>query len=88
MDIAMTDPYPIPQGKVAEVATFAEILRNAFWLEKPVWIVPQSFGGNEWWQREPDPREIRAMTYLSIIHGATGIQYFIRSGPNVFPKST
>lgn len=88
MDIAMTDSYPIPQGKVTEVSTFTDILQKAFWLEKPVWVVPQAFGGNEWWQREPDPREIRAMTYLAIIHGATGIQYFIRSGPNSFPKST
>jgi hypothetical protein len=88
MDIAMTDPYPIPQGKVTEVAAFTDILKKAFWLEKPVWVVPQAFGGNEWWQREPDPREIRAMTYLAIIHGATGIQYFIRSGPNSFPKSS
>ncbi len=57
-------------------------------LQKPVWVVPQAFGGNEWWLREPDPREIRAMTYMAIIHGATGIQYFIRNGPNSFPKST
>lgn len=88
MDIAVTDPYPIPGGKVNEVATYADVLKNAFWLEKPVWIVPQAFGGNQWWQREPDPKEIRAMTYLAIIHGATGIQYFIRSSPNSFPKST
>lgn len=88
MDIAMTDPYPIPQGKVIEVTAYTDILKNAFWLEKPIWVVPQAFGGNEWWQREPDPREIRAMTYLAIIHGATGIQYFIRNGPNSFPKST
>jgi hypothetical protein len=88
MDIAMTEAYPVPQGKIADVATFTDILKNAFWLEKPVWVVPQAFGGNEWWQREPDPREIRAMTYLAIIHGATGIQYYIRSSPNSFPKST
>jgi len=88
MDIAMTDPYPIPQGKVVEVEVVTDILKKVFWLEKPVWVVPQAFGGNEWWHREPDPREVRVMTYLAIIHGATGIQYFIRSGPNSFPKST
>ncbi|MCK9399025.1 MAG: chitobiase/beta-hexosaminidase C-terminal domain-containing protein [Bacteroidales bacterium] len=88
MDIAMTDPYPIPQGKVVEVTAYVDLLKKAYWLEKPVWVVPQAFGGNEWWQREPDPREIRVMTWLTIIHGATGVQYFIRSGPNSFPKST
>lgn len=28
------------------------------------------------------------MTYLALINGATGIQYFIRHGRNAFPKST
>lgn len=28
------------------------------------------------------------MTYLAIINNATGVQYFIRQGPNIFPKST
>jgi hypothetical protein len=88
MDIAMTDPYPIPQGKVSEIMTNVDVMKNDFWLEKPIWVVPQAFGGNQWWQREPDPREIRAMTYLAIIQGATGIQYYIRNSPNSFPKST
>jgi hypothetical protein len=88
MDIVMTNPYPVPQGKVTEVSIYTDIVKNAFWLEKPVWLVPQAFGGNEWWQREPDTKEIRAMTYLAIIEGATGIQYYIRQGPNSFPKST
>jgi hypothetical protein len=87
MDIVMTDPYPIPQGRILEVKEYTDIIKKVFWLEKPVWTVIQAFGGNEWWQREPNPREVRAMTYLAVIHGATGIQYFIRSGPNSFPKS-
>lgn len=86
-DIIMTDPYPIPQGRLLEVKEYTEITKKAVWLDKPVWVVPQAFGGNEWWQREPTPREIRAMTYMALIHGATGIQYFIRSGTNSFPKS-
>jgi hypothetical protein len=86
-DIVMTNPYPVPQGKILEVKDYTDITKENFWLEKPVWVVPQIFGGNEWWQREPTPREVRAMTYMAIIHGATGIQYFIRRGPNSFPKS-
>jgi len=88
MDIVMTNPNPIPQGKLKEVKDYTDIIKDVFWLQKPVWIVPQDFGGNEWWQREPTQNEVRAMTYMAIIHGATGIQYFIRSGPNSFPKST
>jgi hypothetical protein len=87
-DIVMTNPYPIPQGTILEVKEYVEMIRQIFWLEKPIWIVPQAFGGNEWWLREPTIREIRAMTYMSVIYGATGIQYFIRNGRNSFPKST
>ena len=50
-------------------------------------MVPQAFGGGEIWLREPTPGEVRLMTYHSIINGATGIQYFVRQGLNLFPKS-
>ncbi|MBN2414912.1 chitobiase/beta-hexosaminidase C-terminal domain-containing protein [bacterium] len=88
MDIVMADPYPIPHGSVEEAGEAAARLRQAFYPGKPVWIVPQAFGGGEHWIREPTPREIRVMTMLSLIEGATGIQYFIRHGRNGFPKST
>ncbi len=87
MDIVMADPYPVPNSGVEGVGSVAESLYNVFAYEKPVWIVPQAFGGGEHWGREPSPAEIRAMTYLSLVRGATGIQYFIRHGPNGFPKS-
>lgn len=88
MDIVMADPYPIPNAGVDGVGSVTESLRKVFEFEKPVWIVPQAFGGGEWWGREPSPQEIRAMTYLALVRGATGIQYFIRQGLNGFPKST
>jgi len=66
----------------------ARQLSEAFKGKKPVWIVPQAFGGGEWWEREPTLQEIRAMTYQSIIRGARGIQFFVRQGLNLFPKST
>jgi len=87
MDIVMADPYPIPRGSVIEVGSVTENLHREFRYEKPVWIVPQAFGGSEWWSREPDPGELRAMTYLALVRGATGIQYFVRKAPNGFPKS-
>jgi hypothetical protein len=88
MDIVMADPYPIPNSGVDGVGSVTEGLKREFEYEKPVWIVPQAFGGGEWWGREPSPQEIRAMTYLALVRGATGIQYFIRQGLNGFPKST
>lgn len=86
-DIIMTAPYPVPQGSMREVKDYTSIPENEYRFEKPVWVVPQAFGGNEWWTREPNAREIRAMTYMALISGASGIQYYIRSAPNSFPKS-
>ena len=88
MDIVMTDPYPVPGGNITEISTIVKNLGNDFYLEKPIWLVPQAFGGNEFWKREPDWREMRMMTYQGIINDVKGIQYFIRHGYNSFPKST
>ncbi len=88
LDIVMADPYPIPNGSPAQVGTVTRQLVTEFRGKRPVWIVPQAFGGGEWWGREPTIQEIRNMTYLAIVNGATGIQYFIRHGLNSFPKST
>lgn len=86
LDIAMTDPYPIP-GDVNNVRGHLQALDRNFRYQKAIWMVPQAFGGGEYWQREPTAAEIRVMTYLGIYEGAMGMQYFIRRGPNLFPKS-
>ena len=88
MDIVMADPYPIPNQPVRWVGTVCKGLSEEFLAEKPVWLVPQAFGGSEHWSREPSLREVRAMTWLGIAEGVTGIQYFVRHGLNGFPKST
>jgi hypothetical protein len=88
LDIVMADPYPVPDLPVSLVGDVTFQLKKKFNGEKPVWIVPQAFGGGELWSREPSVQEIRSMTWQSVIGGATGIQYFIRQGLNSFPKST
>jgi hypothetical protein len=87
LDIVMADPYPIPTLPVTIAGDVAEALKTEFAGKKPVWIIPQTFGGGEIWSREPTLQEIRSMTWQSIINGATGIQYFVRQGLNYFPKS-
>lgn len=87
LDIVMADPYPVPEYPVSMPGDVARQLKAEFAGKKPVWIVPQAFGGGEWWSREPTIQEMRSMTWQSIIQGATGIQYFVRQGPNYFPKS-
>jgi hypothetical protein len=86
-DIIMTAPSPIPQGTMLEVKDYTANPEKVLWPDKPVWSVPQAFGGNESWQREPNAAEVRAMTYMAIVSGASGFQYYIRSAPNSFPKS-
>ncbi|MCC6442848.1 MAG: hypothetical protein IT210_05250 [Armatimonadetes bacterium] len=81
MDILMVDPYPIPNAPVTRVSEWADTMNRAANYRMPLWIVPQAFGGGEWWAREPSAREERVMTYLALIHGATGIQYFVRRAP-------
>jgi len=88
MDIVMADPYPIPNQSIRSVGTVIRNLKKEFLGEKAVWIVPQAFGGGEWWGREPSLRELRVMTWMAVVEGATGIQYFVRKGPNGFPKSS
>ena len=88
MDIVMADPYPIPNSGPESVGYVTRNLVNEFYGEMPVWIVPQAFGGAEHWGREPSVQELRVMTYLPLVNGATGIQYFVRHGLNGFPKST
>lgn len=78
MDIVMTDPYPIPNGPVTTVTGFCRRIRADMGDTLPLWLVPQAFGGGEWWQREPSRQEERVMTYLGLIGGAHGIQYFVR----------
>jgi hypothetical protein len=87
LDIVMADPYPVPAGSVLQVGDITSQLSSEYEGKKPVWIVPQAFGGGEWWGREPTIQEMRSMTYQAIVNGARGIQYFIRHGLNSFPKS-
>lgn len=88
LDIVMADPYPLPDLPASMVGEVAGQLKKEFNGKRPVWMVPQAFGGGENWKREPTVNELRSMTWQSIINGATGIQYFVRQGPNYFPKST
>jgi len=78
----MVDPYPIPNGPAASVVAAIENVRS---LNKPIIMVPQAFGGGEGWARTPTAAEERIMTYLGIIHGAVGVQYFVRNAPIGFP---
>lgn len=86
MDIAMTDPYPIP-GPADKVMNDLAAYSQAYRYEKSVWLVPQAFGGQEMWAREPTAQEIRLMTYMGLISGVKGIQYYVHAAGNINPQS-
>jgi len=81
MDILMTDNYPVPHFPLTHVASAMDRAYAAVGNAKPVWFIPQVFGGGEFWYREPTAKEVRVMTYLSLIHGATALQSFVRRPP-------
>jgi len=86
MDIAMTDPYPIP-GPADKVMEDVKKYADAYRYEKSVWLVPQAFGGQEMWPREPTAHELRLMTYMGLVSGAKGIQYYVHAAGNLNPQS-
>ncbi len=82
IDIAMSDPYPVPYTPLTLVSDFTDQTVNAVRsFEKPVFTTLQAFGEGalgQWpnWTRAPTPQESRAMTYLALIHGSTGLGYY------------
>lgn len=87
MDFIMSDAYPIPHHPVTRVADSMDRAHQGTGNTMPVWDIPQVFGGGEFWFREPTNREVRVMTYLALMHGATGIEHFVRRPPLGNPNS-
>ena len=75
-DILAPDPYPIPRRPIRFVADCIERLQDVVSHAKPIWAVPQSFGGYSSWTRPPTPDEERNMTYQCLVHGARGLVYY------------
>ncbi|HOV22550.1 MAG TPA: carbohydrate-binding family 9-like protein [bacterium] len=87
-DIIMMDPYlgfeknkNFPMRPLERISIFIDEAVKSCGNKKPVWAVLQCFpsgyfGGDPEVSRYPTIQEIRAMTYLSLIHGAKGIIYW------------
>lgn len=75
-DILAPDPYPIPRSPIVRVADSVERLQDAMGHSKPIWAIPQAFGGYGGWTRPPTPDEERNMTYQCLVHGARGLVYY------------
>ena len=64
---------------IADMQTIRQDLKAAGTHQRPIWAIVQYFQG--WgWPRYPTRDELWAMSYLSIIHGATGITWYTYGG--------
>lgn len=89
-DIFMVDPYPIPKEPLTMVSTRIDLARKAVGDNHKIWAILQAFGyqnehSNGWgWKREPTEAELRAMTWLAVVHGVQGIFYYTYHGSRYF----
>lgn len=83
-DALMLDWYPVPH---LPVGTVGDEIDKAYWYTggRPLWFLVQSFDWRDWAQRDPkkprigrfpDHIELRAMSYLAVVHGAKGLFYY------------
>jgi hypothetical protein len=83
-DALMLDWYPVPHHPIG---TVADEIDKAYWYTggRPLWFLVQSFDWRDWPQgnpkkarigRFPDHIELRAMSYLAVVHGAKGLFYY------------
>ncbi|MBI2298055.1 MAG: hypothetical protein HYU66_03735 [Armatimonadetes bacterium] len=85
-DAFLPELYPIRDdgGKgvaqiIADMRTIRADLDHAGRPAKAIWAIVQDFQG--WgWPRYPTRAELWAMSYLSLIHGATGITWYTYGG--------
>jgi len=84
-DIFSVDWYPVPHLKLDSVADQMEEAKKHLPPGKTLWMILQAFDWRDSPQKDPNKprigrfpthREMRFMTYLSIVHGAKGIFYF------------
>lgn len=78
-DIILMDQYPVPDEPLVWLSKsmdYAKGLSNG----KDIWAVIQIFGGQGWkdkgWDREPTYDEMKALSYLAIVHGARGLFFY------------
>ena len=78
-DVFMCDPYPVGHQPLSYVAEWTELAKAAMRGQKPVHVVPQSFGsekGPQVWWRLPTAAEEICMGYLALVHGAKALFYY------------
>ncbi len=76
-DVAAYDHYPL-ELHTTEIERFANQVSLAVRINretKPIWLAVQAYRSNE--ATLPTPDQLRGMVFTGLIHGATGIIYFV-----------
>ena len=90
-DVFLPEIYPVtlerPDGTevphvVRDMKTIAADIKAHPGRRKSVWPIIQHFEGWGAWKRFPTFDELRAMSYLAVIHGANGITWYTYSVSN------
>lgn len=75
-DILAVDPYPL--GVIPRpLTTVGRQVDEARAVTPSVWYINQAFVMAPFWTEAPSPEQLRAMTWISLIHGARGIVYYV-----------
>ncbi|HRU04247.1 MAG TPA: hypothetical protein P5137_00570 [Candidatus Brocadiia bacterium] len=89
-DVFGVTPYPIVKLDARE----NDLRRVGCWLDaarrqadgRPVWAILQAFWAEPHWPRNPTAQEWRAMVYIAVNHGASGLVAFgYKSGDQPLP---
>jgi uncharacterized membrane protein (UPF0127 family) len=84
-DVFLMDQYPVPNEPLIWLSKSMEQAK-ALAGGKDIWAVIQMFGGQGWkgkgWDREPSYEEMRALSYLAIVHGAKGLFFYTLNDGN------
>lgn len=87
IDVSAPYLYPVPYQSVASVGEAVARARKATGGKKPLLPILQLFA----WEKDaryPTPAELRCMTYLALVEGATGIGFYTYSPVTGQPKGT
>ncbi len=75
-DILMMDPYFVRFAPLSKIGEWVDEGISATGGTKPIWVIPQAFAIDYNNYSEPTPVELRFQAYISIVHGATGLDWY------------
>ena len=93
-DVVLADIYPVSRRSIAcTAATGCNVTKDIgdsiratiAATNKTTWFVPQAYGSQEGYQREPSAGEARVMVYAALLAGATGSFAFTREDADKTP---